>query len=113
MADLPIHKDLGPSINYVKLFGQFLTSPSPSSHVVTKIQTPSNIIIISDLPLTERSRFLVHAASGPTCSCYWARNERCGTEALWPQFSGKLVSGFVPQPLARQAWDTCRCLAVS
>jgi len=36
-------------------------------------------IIISGLPPTEHSRFLIHAARGPP-SCCWARNERCGME---------------------------------
>jgi len=52
-------------------------------------------IIISGLPSMERSRFLIHEASSPPSSC-WARNEHCGTENLWPQFRGKLISRFVP-----------------
>jgi len=64
----------------------------------------------STFPPMEHSRFLLHKASIPPSSC-WARNERCGTWNLWPQFRGKLISRLVPQPLARQAWG--RCLAVS
>src|SRR6218665_3221704 len=65
--DLQIHTDLEPSINYVTLFWPILDPhPSPSSNGVTKIQTPSNIII-SGRPLTERtcrpSCFFIHAAS--------------------------------------------------
>src|SRR6218665_2707701 len=67
------------------------------------------LIIISGLPLMERSRFLIDEASSPPSRC-WARNT-CGTENLWPQFRGKLISRFVPQPLAILGWG--RCLAVS
>jgi len=52
---------------------------------------------MSGLPLIERSRFLIHEASGPQRRC-WVGNERCGMENLWPQFRGKLISRFVPPP---------------
>src|SRR6218665_1713327 len=71
-----------------------LTNPTPFENPKNKSFLELGIII-SGLTTTEHSRFLIHETSSPPSHC-WARNEHCGKENLWPQFRGKLISGFVP-----------------